>query len=107
VNGQGVIGPGCAWCGLPAVGDVELEAARYRTVNRRDPITGKRTTHGAFVRAAIRAPVCAEHQHITHRQPPPVPIPRQRTKRDVEQLGMFANTADERLHNAIHGEINR
>ena len=107
MNGQGVIGPGCAWCGLPAVGDVELEPARYRTVSRRDPITGGRTTHQAFVRAAIRAPVCHEHQHITHGQPPPVPIPRQRTARNVEQLGMFASTADERLRNAIYREIDR
>jgi hypothetical protein len=107
VNGQGVIGPGCAWCGLPAVGDVELEPARYRTVSRRDPITGKRTTHQAFMRDAIRAPVCAEHEHITHRQPPPVPVPRQRTAQGVEQLGMFANTADERLRNAIYREIDR
>jgi hypothetical protein len=107
VNGQGVIGPGCAWCGLPAVGEVEVEPVQYRTVSRRDPITGKRTSRQVFVRAAIRAPVCTEHEHITTGQPPPVPIPRQRTARNVEQLGMFADTADERLRNAIHGQIDR
>ena len=107
MNGQGVIGRECAWCGLPAVGDVELEPARYRTVSRRDPVTGKRTTHQAFVRAAIRAPVCTEHEHITHDQPPPVPVPRQRTARGVEQLGMFATTPDERLRNAIYRKIDR
>ena len=107
MNGQGVIGPGCAWCGLPAVGDVELQPARHRTVSRRDPMTGKRTTHQAFVRAAICAPVCTEHQHITHRQAPPVPVPRQRTAKGVEQLGMFATSADERLRNAIYREIDR
>jgi hypothetical protein len=107
VSGQGVIGRECAWCGLPAVGDVELEAARYRTVSRRDPMTGKRVTHQAFVRAAIRAPVCNEHQTITHGQPPPVPIPRQRTAQGIEQLGMFATTPDERLRNAIYREIDR
>ncbi len=101
MNGQGVIGRECAWCGLPAVGDVELQPARYRTVSRRDPMTGKRTTHQAFVRAAIRVPVCNEHQHITHGQAGPVPVPRQRTARNVEQLGMFTNGADERLRNAI------
>jgi len=107
VNGQGVIGRDCAWCGLPAVGDVEVQPAHYRTVSRRDPITGKRTTHQAFVRAAIRVPVCNEHQHITTGQPRAVPIPRQRSARNVEQLGMFATTADERLRSAIHGEIDR
>ena len=107
MNGQGVIGPGCAWCGLPAVSDVEVQPARYRTVTRHDPISGKRTTHQAFVRAAIHAPVCHEHQHITHGQAPPVAIPRQRTARNVEQLGMFPNTADERLRNAIYREIDR
>jgi len=34
-------------------------------------------------------------------------IPRQRTARNVEQLGMFPNTADERLRNAIYREIDR
>ena len=107
MNGQGVIGRECAWCGLPAVGDVELEPTRYRTVSRRDPMTGKRTTQQAFVRAAIRAPVCTEHQHITRGQPAPVPVPRQRTAQGVEQLGMFATSADERLRNAIYREIDR
>jgi hypothetical protein len=107
VNGQGVIGRECAWCGLPAVGDVELEPARYRTVSRRDPITGQRTSHQAFVRAAIRAPVCTEHQHITRGQPLPVAVPRQRTAQGVEQLGMFTSGADERLRHAIYREIDR
>jgi hypothetical protein len=107
MNGQGVIGRECAWCGLPAVGEVEVEPVQYRTVSRRDPVTGKRTTQQAFVRAAIGAPVCTEHERITRGQPPPVPVPRQRTARNVEQLGMFATTADERLRNAIHGETGR
>ena len=102
-----MIGRDCAWCGLPAVGDVELEPARYRTASRRDPMTGRRTTHQAFVRAAIRAPVCTEHQHITTGQPGPVPIPRQRTAQGVEQLGMFATSSEERLRNAIYREIDR
>jgi len=107
VNGQGMIGPGCAWCGLPAVGEVEVEPARYRTVSRRDPITGKRTSHQAFVRAAIRVPACSEHQHITTGQPAPTGVPRQRTARGVEQLGMFPSTDVERLRNAIYREIDR
>jgi hypothetical protein len=107
VNGQGVIEPGCAWCDLPAVGEVEVQPAQYRTVSRRDLVTGKRTSHQAFVRAAIRVPACDEHQHITRGQPPPVPVPRQRTARNVEQLGMFANTDTERLRNAIYREIDQ
>ncbi len=79
----------------------------FKATLGRDPLTGKRTTHQAFVRAAIRAPVCAEHQHITQGQPGPVPVPRQRTAQGVEQLGMFATTADERLRNAIYREIDR
>jgi hypothetical protein len=107
VTAQGMIGAGCAWCGLPAVAKVEVQPAQYRSVSRRDPVTGKRTSHQAFVRAAIVAPVCDEHQHITTGQPPAVPIPRQRTARNVEQLGMFPVTDDERLRNAIYRETGR
>jgi hypothetical protein len=101
------MGRDCAWCGLPAVGELEVQPAQYGKVTRKDPLTGKRTAHQAFLRAAIRVPVCDEHQHITHGQPGPVSIPRQRTARNVEQLGMFANTPDERLPNAIYGETDR
>jgi hypothetical protein len=100
-----MIGSGCAWCGLPAVAKVEVQPARYRTVSRRDPVTGQRTAHQEFVRAAIRVPACSEHEHITQGQPPPVPIPRQRTAHGVEQLGMFPATADERLRNAIYRQL--
>ena len=107
MKGQGVIGSGCAWCGLPAVGDVEVQPAQHRTVTRRDPITGERTTHQAFTRAAIRVPACSEHQHITTGQPAPTAVPRQRTAQRVEQLGMFTDDRDERLRNAIYREIER
>jgi hypothetical protein len=107
VTGQGVIGRNCAWCGVPAVGEVQVQPARYRTVSRRDPVTGKRTSHQAFVRAAIVVPVCDEHQHITTGQPGPVPVSRQRAAKGVEQLGMFPSTADERLRNAIYRETGR
>jgi hypothetical protein len=107
VTGQGVIGRDCAWCGLPAVGEVEVQPAQHRTVSRRDPVTGKRTSHQAFVRAAIVVHVCDEHRHIKTGQPGPVAIPRQRTAKGVEQLGMFPVTADERLRNAIYREIDR
>jgi hypothetical protein len=107
VTRQGRIGPGCAWCGLPAVGEVEVQPAQSRTVSRRDPVTGKRTSHQAFLRAAIVVPVCDTHEHITRGQPPPVPIPRQRTAKGVEQLGMFASTEQERVRNAIYRETGR
>ena len=90
MNGQGVLGRDCAWCGLPATTEVEVQPARYRTVSRRDPVTGKRTAHQQFERAAIVVRVCDTHQQITRGQPPAVPIPRQRTARGVQQLGLFA-----------------
>jgi hypothetical protein len=107
VTGQGVIGRYCAWCGLPAVGETEVQPARYRTVSRRDPMSGRRTTHQVFVRAAIVVAVCDTHQHITRGQPAAVPVPRQRTAHDVEQLGMFATRSEERLRNAIYRETGR
>jgi hypothetical protein len=93
MTGQGVIGRDCAWCGLPAVGELEVQPAQYRTVSRRDPVTGKRTTHQQFVRSAVVVAVCDTHGHITRGQPAPVPIPRQSTARGVEQLGLFANAS--------------
>ena len=90
MTGQGVLGRDCAWCGLPATGEVEVQPAHYRTVSRRDPMTGKRTAHRVFERTAVVVPVCDTHEHITRGQPAPVPIPRQRTARGVEQLGLFA-----------------
>jgi len=107
VNGQGVIGPGCAWCGLPAVGEVEVQPALYRSVTRRDPLTGERTSHQLVTRAAIVAAVGDEHRHITARQLPPVGVRRQRSARGVEQLGLFADGREERLCNAIYGETGR
>jgi hypothetical protein len=97
VNGQGIIGLGCAWCDLPAVGEVEISSAQYRTVTRRDPVTGARTSHQEFARAAIVVAVCDEHRHIRDGQPPAVAVPRQRTARDVDQLGLFATPVSESL----------
>jgi hypothetical protein len=90
MTGQGVIGRDCAWCGLPATGEVEVQPAQYRMISRRDPVTGKRNAYQQFESAAVIVAVCDTHQHITHGQPAPVPIPRQRTARGVEQLGLFA-----------------
>jgi hypothetical protein len=70
-------------------------------------VTGKRAAYQAFVRAAIVVPVCDEYQHITGGQLPAVPVPRQRTARNVEQFGMFASSDDERLRNAIYRETSR
>jgi hypothetical protein len=90
MSGQGVIGRDCAWCGLPATTELEIQPARYRTVSRRDPVTGKRTAHQVFERAAVIVPVCDTHEQITRGQPAVVPIRRQRTARGIEQLGLFA-----------------
>lgn len=107
MTGQGMIGSGCAWCGLPAVATVEVEPARFRTVSRRDPVTGRRLARQEFVRAAIRVALCAGHEHITRGQPASVPVPRQRAATGVEQLGMFAVSDDERLRDAIYRETGR
>lgn len=107
MTGQGLIGRDCAWCGLPATTEVEVQPARYRTVTRRDPVTGKRTAHQQFERAAIVVAVCDTHGQITRGQPPPVSIPRQRTARGVDQLGMFPIPGEERSRNAIQGETGR
>lgn len=95
MTGQGVLGRDCAWCGLPATTEIEVQPALYRTVSQRDPVTGKRTAHQRFERAAVVVAVCDTHQHITRGQPPPVPIPRQRTARGVEQLEIFAQAGGE------------
>ena len=107
MNGQGMIGRDCAWCGQPAVGEVEVQPAQHRTVTRRDPITGERIPHQVFVRAAIAVLACSEHQHITTGQPTAMAVPWQRTAQGVEQLGMFASTDVERLRNAIYRETGR
>jgi hypothetical protein len=107
MNGQGVIGQACAWCGLPAVDEIEVRPAEHRSLGPVDPVIGDRSAYQQLVRAAVRVPVCDEHQHIKTGQPAPVPIPRQRTAKGVEQLGMFANSDDERLRNAIYREIDR
>jgi hypothetical protein len=107
VTGQGVIGRDCAWCGLPAVGELDVQPARYRMVSRRDPASGQRTTHQLFERASIVVAVCGEHEHITRGQPPAVPAPRRRLAREVEQLGLIASTAEGQLSRAIGGETGR
>ena len=93
MTGQGVIGRDCAWCGLPATTEVEVQPAHYRTVSRPDPVTGKRTAHQVFERAAVVVSVCDTNQQVTRGQPAPVPIPRQRTASGVEQLDMFATAS--------------
>jgi hypothetical protein len=102
-----MIGQACAWCGLPAVGEIEVQPARYRSLGRVDPVIGDRGAYRQLVRCAVRVLVCDEHQHITTAQPGAVPVPRQRAAKGVEQLGMFPVTADERLRNAIYREIDR
>jgi hypothetical protein len=107
MTGQGVIGQVCAWCGVPAVDEIEVRPAQYRSLGRVDPIIGDRGAYQQLVRCAVRAPVCDEHAHITRGQSAPVGVPRQRKTTDVEQLGMFPVTADERLRNAIYRETGR
>ena len=107
MNGQGVIGRDCAWCGLPAVGEVEVQPAEYRTVSKVDPITGERSGHQCMVRAAIVVPACDEHKDIRDGQSPPVGIPRQRKERNVQQLGLFVGSDQARSRNAIYQDAGR
>jgi hypothetical protein len=107
VNGQGVIGRDCAWCGLPAVGEVEVQPAQYRTISRVDPISGERTAYRQLVRAAIAVAACDEHRQITAGQAPAVWTPRESRARDVQQLGLFVTGEEARLRNAIYRETGR
>lgn len=107
MTGQGLSGRECAWCGRPAVGDVEVRPAQYRSLGRVDRLIGDRGACQRLVRSAVRVPVCEEHRQITIGQPPAIGVPRERKTTGVEQLGMFAVTADERLRNAIYRETGR
>ena len=107
VNGQGVIGRDCAWCGLPAVCELEVQPAQYRTVSRVDPVSGERTAYRRLVQAAIVVGACDEHRDITHGQGRPVWTPRDGRAGDVDQLGLFATGPEAGLRNAIYGDVGR
>ena len=104
MTGQGVIGRDCAWCGLPAVCDVETQPAQYRTVSRRDPVSGERVTQQRLLQAAIVVPACDEHQDVTTGQAAPVGLPNRRKARGVEQLGLLVTVDEAWQRNAICGE---
>jgi hypothetical protein len=104
VTGQDVIGAGCAWCGLLAVADVEVRPAQYRRLGRVDPLIGDRGAYQCLVRAAFRVSVCDQHRQITTRPSPAIGVPREHKTTDVQQLGIFAVTGDERLRNATRRE---
>jgi hypothetical protein len=106
MTGQGKLGVECAWCGLPAVCDVQVQPAWFRTVSRIDPVSGRRVAHQQLVQGEIRVPVCDEHRHITTGQPSPPGIPRERKAKDVDQLDLFA-TANGQPVSAIGGEVDR
>jgi hypothetical protein len=107
MSGQGVMGRDCGWCGLPAVCDVETQPAQYRTVSRRDPVSGERVTHQRLLQAAIVVPACDEHRTITAGESAPVGLPNRRKARGVEQLGLLVTADDARQRNAIYGERSR
>jgi hypothetical protein len=108
VSGQSVVGRECAWCGAPAVGEVEVQPARYRMLGRVDPVIGDRRAYRQLVRGAIVAPACDEHRHITRGQAPPVWTRReQRVRGEVDQLDLFATGQEAQLRNAIYGEARR
>jgi hypothetical protein len=103
VKGQGVIGRDCAWCGLPAVCEIEVQPAEYRTTSRRDPVNGERVTDRRLVRLAIVVAACDAHRDITIGQPRPVVSPRHCSTKRGAQLGLSASTDEQRMRNAIGG----
>ena len=106
MTGQGVIGRECAWCALPAVGEIEVQPAEQRTVTRVDAVSGERTSYQRTVRAAVVVAVCDDHSQIKAGQSRAVAVPRQ-LARDVQQLGLFVTGEDARLRNAIYRETQR
>jgi hypothetical protein len=106
VKGQGVIGRDCAWCGLPAVCEIEVQPAEYRTSSRVDPLTGERITDRRLARLAIVAAACDAHRDITIGQPRPVVSPRHRSARG-SQLGLFASAEQQRMRDTISGKRGR
>jgi hypothetical protein len=97
VKGQGVIGRDCAWCGLPAVCEIEVQPAEYRTTSRVDR---------RLVRLAIVVAACDAHRDITIGQSRAVVSPRHRSARGP-QLGLFASAEQQRMRDAILGERGR
>jgi hypothetical protein len=106
VKGQGVIGRDCAWCGLPAVCEIEVQPAQYSAMSRVDPVSGDRITALRLVRLAILAAACDAHRDITLGQPRPVGSPRHRSAR-ASQLGLFVSAQQQRMRDAIVGERDR
>jgi hypothetical protein len=106
VKGQGVIGRDCAWCGLPAVCEIEVQPAEYRTTSRRDPVSGERVADRRVVRLAIVVAACHAHRDITAGQRRPVFSPRHRSAREP-QLGLFASAQQQRMRDAITGKRDR
>jgi hypothetical protein len=106
VKGQGVIGRDCAWCGLPAICEIEVQPAEYRTISRVDPISGERVADRRLVRLAIVAAACDAHRDIRIGQPRPVVSPRHRSARG-SQLGLFASAEQQQMRDAITGKRDR
>jgi hypothetical protein len=106
VNDQGVPGRVCAWCGRPAVCEIQVQPAEYRTTSRVDAVSGERVADRRLVRLAIVAAVCETHRDVTLGQPRPVVSPRHRSMRGP-QLGLFASTPGERMRDAITGKRDR
>jgi hypothetical protein len=106
VNGQGVIGRECAWCGLPAVCEIEVQPAAYRTTSHTDPVSGERITDRRLMRLAIVAAACDTHRDITIGQPRPVLSPRHRSA-PGRQLDLFAGAEQQRMRDTITGKPGR
>jgi hypothetical protein len=91
---------------LPAVCEIEVQPAEYRTSSQMDELSGERVADRRLVRLAILAAACETHRDITLGQPRPTVSPRHRSMRGA-QLGLFASTLGEQLRDAIVRERER
>ncbi len=75
LRGQTLIGPECAWCGLPAEGEIQVEAEQRETENRKR-------------KAARNLPACGQCI-ATVKTDGPMGMPLRRKARGVVQRELF------------------
>lgn len=107
MTGQPMLGKTCRWCGAPATETITLEPTRYRSVTRRDPVSGENIKAQEVAQFAIVADVCEQHATVADREGgTPIPDPRRRKAQGVEQTCIFdmPGVEDDRRRNAIYGD---
>ena len=84
VDGQALLGRDCAWCGEPAVAEIEIQPARYRKVK-----VNPRVYADEVAQFAITTYVCDAHRGTVKNQPPPMKNPRTTKDKTAEQTTIF------------------